>query len=206
MRVRCDTCNRSLPTQRFAEDKRTSSGYNPTCYQCRSIAQDGDTDKACLMCGDYEPLKAFPYNLKAADLHHKACRTCASRTAKQWQRLNPQLLEANRRVWTAANRAIRAERARQQHLTKTYNLSVEDYWKLFDKQGGVCAICGTPPRTRNLHVDHDHACCKGRISCGACVRGLLCSRCNTKLLPIVEHHPQIAAQAAAYLAETRINK
>jgi hypothetical protein len=40
-------------------------------------------------------------------------------------------------------------------------------------QGGGCAICGKPPKTRKLNIDHDHL-------TGA-VRGLLCHRCNRGL-------------------------
>lgn len=46
----------------------------------------------------------------------------------------------------------------------------EQYERLLAAQGGGCAICGNPPKTRRLHVDHDH-------KTGA-VRGLLCYRCN----------------------------
>jgi hypothetical protein len=65
-------------------------------------------------------------------------------------------------------------------LRAAYGITVEQYRKLLEKQGGVCAICGTTEASgRSFHVDHDHSCCPGRQSCGGCIRGLLCSACNT---------------------------
>lgn len=51
---------------------------------------------------------------------------------------------------------------------------------MYFEQEGQCAMASC---SREAYaVDHDHACCpiKGK-SCGRCVRGLLCSRCNNGL-------------------------
>lgn len=70
------------------------------------------------------------------------------------------------------------------HLQFGYNLSrfgisLEDFVRLMEKQGGGCAICcGVNANGKALSVDHDHGCCPGDRSCGRCVRGLLCSACN----------------------------
>jgi hypothetical protein len=50
----------------------------------------------------------------------------------------------------------------------------DDYTPRSGPEGGVCAICGRPPKTRKLHVDHDHKTGK--------VRGLLCYTCNRFIL------------------------
>lgn len=47
-----------------------------------------------------------------------------------------------------------------------------------------CGICGIDLSGRTPDVDHDHACehpGKGRYSCRACVRGLLCRSCNLRV-------------------------
>ena len=70
------------------------------------------------------------------------------------------------------------ELAFKHHMKSRYSMSVDDYNDLFEKQGGVCAICGEGRLDRRLYVDHDHKCCIGDKSCGKCVRGLLCEKCN----------------------------
>ena len=54
---------------------------------------------------------------------------------------------------------------------------------MLDRQGGACAICKEPfgDDPKLIAVDHDHKCDhpgKGGRSCRACVRGILCNRCN----------------------------
>lgn len=61
---------------------------------------------------------------------------------------------------------------RKWKLEKRYGMTMEEYDKLLENQGGVCAICKNATEG-NLVVDHDHATNK--------VRGLLCHPCNRSL-------------------------
>lgn len=63
-----------------------------------------------------------------------------------------------------------------------YKMTPEQYWAVYDEQGGRCAICRfASGKTRRLSVDHDHSCCPTTPTCGKCTRGLLCRPCNTLL-------------------------
>lgn len=62
---------------------------------------------------------------------------------------------------------------RKPKRAKQLGVTDEEYAAMLERQGGGCAICGARPKTRRLHVDHDHATGK--------VRGLLCHRCNRTL-------------------------
>jgi len=69
----------------------------------------------------------------------------------------------------------------ERRLEKLYNITVEE-WNELAKNG--CNVCGAPTGSssdRNLHTDHDHNCCPGVKSCGKCIRGVVCNRCNTAL-------------------------
>jgi len=78
------------------------------------------------------------------------------------------------------------------HLSRKYGLSLADYQRLLEKQGGRCAACTTlPPVGRRLHVDQDHH--TGEV------RGLLCHGCNVAL-GLMEEHPELILRLAEYAA------
>lgn len=75
-----------------------------------------------------------------------------------------------------AYRASRERQSAHHHLRRKYGVSIDDYDRMVEAQGGTCAICGTTaPDEAGLrwNVDHDH-------ETGA-VRGLLCRNCNVGL-------------------------
>lgn len=55
-----------------------------------------------------------------------------------------------------------------------YGITPEQYWALYEAQGGSCYICQRATgKTKKLAVDHDHK--------TGYVRGLLCGPCNNIL-------------------------
>lgn len=81
-----------------------------------------------------------------------------------------------------------------------YGVSPDEFEMMVEGQGGACAICGNY-ETRGsgvLSVDHNRAHCQGENSCGRCVRGLLCNRCNSSIGRF-EDDPDLLRKAAEYL-------
>jgi hypothetical protein len=74
------------------------------------------------------------------------------------------------------NGAFKSKADHYRHFT--YRLSPERYQEIHYYQEGKCSLC---PAEKGLSVDHDRRCCPGKRSCGKCVRGLLCPRCNLRL-------------------------
>lgn len=85
------------------------------------------------------------------------------------------------------------------HLLK-YNLTKERWWEIFRSQGEAC-ICGLTEHSKSWHVDHDHSCCPYGISCGECVRGILCEDCN-HALGKVRDNPETLRALAGYLEKS----
>jgi len=90
-----------------------------------------------------------------------------------------------------------ARNVRDLALQRNYDISIEDYDEMLEKQGGVCAICANPETVcvkgtpKILSVDHDHKTGK--------VRGLLCRSCNTALGSFKDSQA-LLQKASEYLA------
>jgi hypothetical protein len=108
----------------------------------------------CLTCRAELPIEDFHRDKRSASGYSCYCKSC------HWDR----------------------------HIADAYGITAAAYRSLYDRQGGVCLICRKPETAthqsgalRRLAVDHDHGCCPGKKSCGKCVRGLLCARCNSAI-------------------------
>jgi hypothetical protein len=105
----------------------------------------------------------------------RICKTCAGDRAKRYHRTE----KYQARKGTQPSRSPRERRIA--HVREFYSLSRERFLALEAAHGGVCPICREGISGRDVVVDHDHACCPGPKSCGACVRGLVCHFCNALL-------------------------
>ena len=93
------------------------------------------------------------------------------------------------------------DRAWELRLKATYNLGPEQYWAIYEAQGGKCFACQVATgASRKLSVDHDHSCCDGPKSCGKCVRALLCRPCND-MLGLVHDNVEMLTRFAVVLRE-----
>jgi hypothetical protein len=100
----------------------------------------------------------------------RTCRTCDSvfltRAAAGGRR---QLYCSDGCFRISYNRENRAK-IEDGRLRHDFGITLGDYLRILDLQGGRCVICRRPPTGNRLAVDHDHA--TGRV------RGLLCAPCN----------------------------
>jgi len=130
-------------------------------------------EKKCPHCHNTKPLMEFSPSATALSGRQSYCKTCnATRIKTKGQQ--------------SKFKAMRKERM--------YGITPEMEAALFIKQGGVCAICKSPPP---LTVDHCHK--TGRI------RGLLCGSCN-RGIGLLKDNIDILLQAARYLKQAARTK
>ena len=114
----------------------------------------------------------------------RPCRQCTKPNAVPPARLCPTCIRLNKRA--------ASKKAHSSRILKTYGITGEQYDELYEAQGRKCAICQTSTGARKrLAVDHDHK--TGEV------RGLLCGKCNHRLLGSAHDGPEILERALEYL-------
>ena len=176
----CSKCNQTKPIEEFSKHKACRDGYQQICKECKNAY-----------------LREYMAN--SADQRRK-------KLERKWAwREDPEnRAYANAKQYANQNKdpEKRALTYRRHQLKKWYGVTLEDYDRIIDQQGRGCAICGNGPSGKHkyLQFDHDHACCPTTPTCGKCVRGLLCSGCNTGL-GLFNDDPARLLDAIQYLEE-----
>jgi len=116
---------------------------------------------------------------------YRECQKCGKNRSEKF------FTSSRGKVCSPCRKSSRRTASRNARILKTYGLTADEYQKVFDYQGGRCAICQETRKTK-LAVDHCHK--------TEAVRGLLCARCNSQLLARgARDRPEVLRRAADYL-------
>lgn len=138
--------------------------------------------RECKKCRKAVPLSGFDQQRTAsgAVYYRTECRPCKRAAWSEWAK-------------TEAGKAAK----RRGVLKRSFGLTPEQYQRMHDEQGGVCAICRRAEtmthfkgKLLDLSVDHDHA--TGRV------RALLCAACNAAI-GLLQECPERMRAAADYI-------
>jgi hypothetical protein len=83
------------------------------------------------------------------------------------------------RVYIRSDRARCWRSARQSSTSYRHGMTRQELDDTVAAIDNRCQVCRVEFSDDEPYcVDHDHACCPGSQSCGNCIRGFLCRRCN----------------------------
>lgn len=124
--------------------------------------------KACYQCKETKPLDKFSKSKhgKYVGGVRTQCKACQSAEGK---------------IYRALKKESDPDYSRRQHFRLRFKMSLKELHEIFVAVSFRCEACGIHQNdTHNnaLSLDHDHACCPGEYTCGECVRGVLCTKCN----------------------------
>ena len=143
--------------------------------------------KKCTKCLVEKPLDHFSNRAASKDGKMTQCKDCSNKSKKKYYQDNREVIAERNAKYRAGNRKeisekrkpTSPEQGRKYAMKYRFGITQEQYDRMFVEQNGICAICeNVSDNGQLLCIDHDHSCCPGRKTCGECIRGLLCTRCN----------------------------
>ena len=142
--------------------------------------------KTCSKCSVEKPLDGFYKRSKSRDGYAPHCKSCSNASGLAW--------------YHSQTDERKQEIAKKNNLWSLYRLTVDEFEAM---AANGCMACGS---MENLVVDHDHNCCPTKNTCGECVRGVLCSPCNTAEGYLAGDPNRAMALAAYMLQNTNVLK
>jgi predicted ATPase len=146
--------------------------------------------KTCKICKEEKGISEFH---KLKKWYASYCKRCQSVFIKKWREDNIEEIKKKKKEY---HQNLSPEYKRNRKYVSRYNITIEIYDEMFQKQEGVCAICfqkETRKSRKFLSIDHCHKTGK--------VRGLLCDSCNN-ILGRAKDNNLILLSAAHYLENT----
>lgn len=133
-------------------------------------------------CGLKDGHRGHHLSPEAVARHGEANRRWREANHEKYRASARKYYESNREREYARQKAYRRaepDRSWRNHLRRKYGITVEEYFAMYEAQGGCCYICRRATgKTKRLSVDHDH---RYKGSPRDAIRGLLCSKCNRTL-------------------------
>ena len=113
------------------------------------------------VCNSCSETDVKNFRVDASGYVYPRCKSCFINYKKEWR-------NTNRNKQQIYNRKYK------------YKLSEDEINLLLFEQDFMCGMCEIDLED-TFEIDHDHSCCSGQVSCGKCVRGIVCKSCNQKL-------------------------
>ena len=140
-----------------------------------------------------------------------------SAKAKEDYRINAETIKARVRRYYRRLPEDKLALVSRQIVLRKFHTTKEWYETKLAEQDGHCALCSRKREENGnrLAIDHDHGCCAKSGSCGKCLRGILCRRCNLRSgnldellslgMVLAKHHTGWFARVVKYLKQYRVN-
>lgn len=137
--------------------------------------------KKCSKCKKELPLSEFGKDRRTKSGWLGTCKKCRAAVQRKYYQTKNGKEHQRKYRRTRSAKPNYAAGQRKRHVEKLYGITVEDYDRMLEDQGGVCAICHKTETVR-----HNNGGCVRRLAIDHChetgeVRGLLCARCNSML-------------------------
>lgn len=163
--------------------------------------------QCCTRCGEWQGLEQFymqsPRVLASGKLEkvrrHPHCSTCHKERCRAWRKAHPGRMASAARDLYERSEACRLSK-RNSRYKRIYGITLADFDRMVEEQGGRCALCDGPPcasrfkrsTEARFHVDHCHKTGK--------VRALLCYKCNAGIA-LLNDDPNLMKRAAIYVVK-----